>query len=269
MSIGSSATRGDSSIPSPSRSRNASRTASDDSPGTVRTSMPASARSGTELMLMPPENVPSETVGAPSSGCSGRRRRGPAARGRPARAGRWRSRPGAASSRARSSRAPPRPPTRRPCARRTGSSSSARPPAPRRTRPARPSSRASASAPSQPVSSPAHSTSSSPAEPTGPRATPLRRDDDRRRPALHVARAAPEQAVAVGLAGERVDRPVRAPERHGVEVARSGTATGRHRRAGRRATSGPERTRARRPRTRPPPAAPPAATRPSPRHPAG
>ena len=72
------------------------------------------------------------------------------------------------------------------------------------------------------------------------RSQPLRRDDDRRRPALHVARPAPEQAVAVGLAGERVDRPVgaaRAGRCRGGPVRHSdGPSPGER---GRRATSGP------------------------------
>ena len=70
VSIASSTTRGSSSTSSPSRSRNAASTESPLIPGTVRTSIPAVAKSGTELMLIPPDSVPSETVGIPSSGCS-------------------------------------------------------------------------------------------------------------------------------------------------------------------------------------------------------
>ena len=167
---------------------------------------------------MPPENVPSETVGEPSSGCSASKERScsermacasgidgvlaqvrhRAVRGLPARD---RVRPHDALVRDarvvrrrlghqhRAARRPARPP---------------RGPAPARPRSRSPRPRtARARAPSRRAAS-----------------QPLRRDHDRRRPALHVARAAPEQAVAVGLAGERVDRPVGAPQRDGVEVAR-------------------------------------------------
>ena len=67
-------------------------------------------------------------------------------------------------------------------------------------------------------------------------------DHDRGRPALHVARAPSVQAIAVGLARERVARPVRAAQRHRVEVAgqaqrgplAAGARAGDERRASRR-----------------------------------
>ena len=161
---------------------------------------------------MPPENVPSETVGAPSSGCSGASKREVleppdrprelvdrvlaqvrhrAVRRLPAR---HRVRPHHALVRdarvvrgrlGHQHRAAARPAARRRAQRQRALAAGLLTRAqhelePRRRRAAQ-------------------------------RRHPLGRDDDRRRPALHVARAAPEQPVAVGLAGERVDRPVRLP----------------------------------------------------------
>ena len=171
-------------------------------------------------MLIPPENVPSETVGRPSSGCSSASKREvlePAdrprelvdrvlaqVRHRAVRGLAARDRVGPHDALVRDARV---------VRGRLGHQHRAAAARAARRR------RASASAPSQPVSSPAHSTSSRPADGEPPeRRHPLGGDDDRRRPALHVARPAPEQPVAVGLAGERVDRPVRLPQRHGVEV---------------------------------------------------
>ena len=172
-------------------------------------------------MLIPPENVPSDTVGAPSSGCSSTSKaksssasdrarelvdrvlaqvRHRPVRGLPAR---HRVRPHDALVRhARVVRG------------RLGHQHRAAAAQQRRRRPP---------APARPRSPSPHPRT---ARARGPRTATRRRDasrsagdDDRRRPALHVARAAPEQAVAVGLARERVDRPVGLAQRHRVEVA--------------------------------------------------
>ena len=69
------------------------------------------------------------------------------------------------------------------------------------------------------------------------RGDPLRRDHDRRRAALHVARPAAVEPVAVDLAAERVAGPVAAAERDRVEVpgeAQRGRVAVRARPAGRR-----------------------------------
>ena len=52
---------------SPAAAASCAATASASRPGTVRTSRPAFARSGTELMLIPPDTVPTFSVGSPSS----------------------------------------------------------------------------------------------------------------------------------------------------------------------------------------------------------
>ena len=85
----------------------------------------------------------------------------------------------------------------------------------------------------------------------------LRRHHDRGEPALHVARPAAVQPVAVDLAAERVAAPVRAAERHRVEVggqAERGAVAGA-RACARRARCGRVRARRTRRRSRPPPAA--------------
>ena len=48
---------------SPAAAASCAATASASRPGTVRTSRPAFARSGTELMLIPPDTVPTFSVG--------------------------------------------------------------------------------------------------------------------------------------------------------------------------------------------------------------
>ena len=204
---------------SPAAAASCARTASASRPGTVRTSRPARARSGTELMLIPPVTVPTLSVGSPRSGwVVGVEREAVEARRSPARACGSRSRRGAASSRARCARRRACRATRRPCARRTASSSSARRPGGRRVAQravgARERERAVAAGLLAGAQDDLEAGAAAPE-----RRDALGRHDDRRHAALHVARAAAVQPVAVDLAAERVARPVAAAERDRVEVA--------------------------------------------------
>ena len=205
-------------------------------PGTVRMSIPASARSGTRLIPEPPEIIADVERRLAEDRVRPRRRtRSSAERGdrRGQRVDRVAPelRGGAVRGLALGRR---RAPTARPCGPRAGRRWSARRRGPRRRAPARPTT-ARCSAPSQPVSSAAHSTSSSP--PSRRRAPPPAPPPPRSRPRRPSCRSTRGRTAARRAARRTPPRSTARRRAAPCRDARSCTAPAR-RRASRATTLG-------------------------------